>query len=124
MYVRDHAIIMTLSSLGASSAYTTGPVNGLLYGVRVRAGFAGAAGQSLKLFREQSSGSTELSLFRLVNPSSVWHEYYPRNDVMNSSAGSSGLDALWPIDDTRIYATFASSSALASKVLNVICSVI
>ena len=129
MYIREHTITLTLSTLGAGSGYST-VVNGLLHSVSVRAGFAGttAVASSLKLFRERSSGTTELALFRLTGPSSTWKEYFPRADVRYSSGGattamSTQLQARFPLDG-RIYGTFASSSGLGGKSLTIKLSII
>ncbi|RLB81194.1 MAG: hypothetical protein DRH17_09825 [Deltaproteobacteria bacterium] len=130
MYVRRFYINMTLDSGGAANGYTSDACNGLLQSIAVRAGFAGttAVASSLKLFRERSSGTTELALFRLTGPSSTWKEYFPRADVRYSSGGattamSTQLQARFPLDG-RIYGTFASSSGLSGKALTVELSVI
>jgi len=121
---------MTLDSGGAANGYTSDACNGLLQSIAVRAGFAGttAIASSLKLFRERSSGTTELAVFRLTGPSSTWKEYFPRADVRYSSGvattgKSTQLGACYALDD-RIYGVFASSSGLGGKSLIIELSII
>ena len=124
MYVRGSRLTITLSTVGTATAYTT-VLNGLLYSVQTKALFAGASAAASKVhaFREKMGadtttvGTTNLPIFKMVSPSSVMAEYFPRNTVMNTSKGSSGLRALTPLNNERIKTVVTTSSALAAKVL-------
>lgn len=131
MYIREYPIHLTIDAAGAASGYSSEPCNGLLHSVRCRANdFKGssAVDSSLKLFRELSSGTTELALFQVAGPSSAWTEFFPRSDVRTTTGAatthkSTELEALNPING-RLYATFASSAAFDGKSLTLVAGVI
>lgn len=124
MYVRGTRLTITLSTVGVATAYST-VLNGLLYSIQTKALFAGtsAVGSYIHCFREKVGldttgvGTTDLAIFKVAAPSSLMHEYFPRNDVMNTSGGSTGLFAMTPLCQERIKTVVSTSSALAAKQL-------
>ena len=121
MFIRQHTLTVTRSTLGDGSAFST-CFNGLLHSLRIQASEAMAATDTVKVY---STNSTAVALFA-VKPSTVMTEYYPRHAAVSSTgaAYSSGGVAPGAICDARLKAVVAASSTGAAATVTLTATVI